>query len=310
MQANVTQSSQMTDGCERSVLQVWDLCAGMGSFSQGLTAAGQMEVTLAVDSDYHANVTHKEWIKVERRAKGLPKIDVDSVVRTMTIQKLVTLLGENLSSLPEGCDVIIAGTPCQGYSNANSTRGTATRPAKHFDPRHDMVHVLLWIIAKKRPKYVIWENVIGCTEPVMQPNRKLHCGFWEIQYGLAVLGYQRRTCVENAEFYGVPQTRARVIVCAAKANLHLPERPIATHRGKDLTVAKTPAYYNEKLKDCYRAVDGPITDCYRAVDRTAITDHALLRAVTVKDATADLPHDDTWKSAGAANRVGEKIYNR
>eukprot|EP00951_Prasinocladus_malaysianus_P043125 scaffold534154_cov47-Prasinocladus_malaysianus.AAC.1 len=86
----------------------------------------------------------------------------------------------------QACDILCGGTSCQGYSMANGKRGTRKQRPKAFDSRHDLVHVFLSIIASKRPKYVLWENVVGCTNPVPQPVGALdHFGFGEIMYGLA-----------------------------------------------------------------------------------------------------------------------------
>src|SRR6185437_13329568 len=51
-------------------------------------------------------------------------------------------------------DVLIAGTPCQSFSVAGLREGLA-------DPRGTLALTYLAIVARYRPRWVVWENVPG-----------------------------------------------------------------------------------------------------------------------------------------------------
>lgn len=129
--------------------------------------------------------------------------------------------------------------------------------------------------------YVMWENVLGCTDIIKQPDGQDHCGLAEMIHGLHMLGYQYQVFVDDAARYGVPQTRARVILVGAKPNVHLPKHPVATHRTTTLR-RKSVAYYNAALEGCYTKPSG-------SADQDA---------VTVGEALGDLPRDQAWRDAG------------
>ena len=96
-------------------------------------------------------------------------------------------------------DVLIGGTPCQSFSIAGLRKGLA-------DPRGNLAIVFLDIVDRKRPSWVVWENVPG----VLSSNKGRDFGAFF--GGLAELGYGVAYRVLDAQFFGVPQRRRRVFV--------------------------------------------------------------------------------------------------
>ena len=104
------------------------------------------------------------------------------------------------TDLPEA-DVIIGGPPCQGFSSAGMRR--------EDDSRNTLVRVFAEIVATRRPKAFVFENVEGfltsangeriidLLEPVLE------------------VGYRVHLRKVNAANYGVPQHRKRVIAIGA-----------------------------------------------------------------------------------------------
>jgi hypothetical protein len=51
-------------------------------------------------------------------------------------------------------DLLVGGTPCQSFSVAGLRKGLA-------DPRGNLMLTFLSIADKRRPKWIVWENVPG-----------------------------------------------------------------------------------------------------------------------------------------------------
>lgn len=96
-------------------------------------------------------------------------------------------------------DVLAGGTPCQSFSVAGMRKGLE-------DPRGNLMLVFLGVIAKYKPKWIVWENVPG----VLSSNGGRDFG--SFLGGLAELGYGFAYRVLNSEKFGVPQHRRRVFV--------------------------------------------------------------------------------------------------
>lgn len=99
----------------------------------------------------------------------------------------------------DDCDGMIGGPPCQSWSEAGALRGIA-------DARGQLFFEYIRILEGKRPLFFLAENVSGILF-----NR--HQGaFEEILGHFARLGYNVSYGLLNANHYGVPQDRERVII--------------------------------------------------------------------------------------------------
>jgi DNA (cytosine-5)-methyltransferase 1 len=103
---------------------------------------------------------------------------------------------------PEGIpsvDGLIGGPPCQSWSEAGSARGIE-------DKRGQLFWEYVRLIESKRPLFFLAENVSGILF-----NRHNNA-FQEILQGFADLGYNVSYGLLNANDFGVPQDRERVII--------------------------------------------------------------------------------------------------
>ena len=96
-------------------------------------------------------------------------------------------------------DLLVGGTPCQSFSVAGLRKGMD-------DPRGNLALVYLALVARKRPRWIVWENVPG----VLSSNGGRDFGAF--LGGLAKLGYGFAYRVLDAQYFGVAQRRRRVFV--------------------------------------------------------------------------------------------------
>ena len=102
------------------------------------------------------------------------------------------------SDLPY-CDILVAGLPCQAFSNIGQQGGLD-------DPRGLLFIPLCNILRKIQPKYLIFENVLN----MLKHNDGK--SFWLIQKLLETHGYVLKHAVLKSSDYGLPQMRKRVYV--------------------------------------------------------------------------------------------------
>ena len=96
-------------------------------------------------------------------------------------------------------DLLVGGTPCQSFSVAGLRKGLD-------DDRGNLALEFLRLAERKRPKWLVWENVPG----VLSSNGGRDFG--SFLGGLVELGYGFSYRVFDAQFFGVPQRRRRVFV--------------------------------------------------------------------------------------------------
>lgn len=116
------------------------------------------------------------------------------------------------------CEVVVGGFPCQGFSVANWARSME-------DPRNQLYKQLVRIVAAKRPRYFVGENVKGLASFAKGAMlRQIVSDFVEI-------GYRVRYQVVNAADYGVPQNRMRMLIVGERIDLpeNLSFPPPPTH---------------------------------------------------------------------------------
>lgn len=123
-------------------------------------------------------------------------------------------------------DVLIAGFPCQAFSNAGSRGGI-------MDPRGVLYTQCIRFIETLKPKVVLFENVRGL---LTIPGREKPL-IEEICDDLAAHGYEIHIKLVNAAHYGVPQNRIRVIVIGISTASGLKGFRFPEHvSGKDLSI--------------------------------------------------------------------------
>ena len=96
-------------------------------------------------------------------------------------------------------DLLVGGTPCQSFSIAGLRGGLD-------DDRGNLALEFLRLAQRKRPKWLVWENVPG----VLSSNGGRDFG--SILGGMVECGYGFAYRVLDAQYFGVAQRRRRVFV--------------------------------------------------------------------------------------------------
>ena len=103
-------------------------------------------------------------------------------------------------------DVLLAGFPCQPFSNAGNRKGIS-------DPRGTLFWETLRFVEALKPKVVVFENVKGLLS-MRNPSGKLLIE--DILAELVTRGYVANFALLNAANYGVPQNRHRVVIIGVR----------------------------------------------------------------------------------------------
>lgn len=175
------------EAAKRSLLRTVDLFSGAGGFTLGAMEAG-CRVQLAVDQDPTATAT--------ARAAG-HRAEIGDTGDAALFEDVMW-----------GVDLLIAGPPCQPFSEMGSGRG-------EYDPRDGFPDFLAAIDAMQ-PRRAVAENVSGLMsrrytayrEKLLRDMRERFpwVGIWEL----------------NAMDYGAPQSRKRVFIVGAERPLDPP----------------------------------------------------------------------------------------
>jgi DNA (cytosine-5)-methyltransferase 1 len=113
----------------------------------------------------------------------------------------MTLLTENQTFNDSTIDLLVGGTPCQSFSVAGLRKGLA-------DPRGNLMLTFLSLAERKKPRWIVWENVPG----VLSSNGGRD--FATFLTALGDIGYGFAYRVLDAQYFGVAQRRRRVFVVA------------------------------------------------------------------------------------------------
>lgn len=96
-------------------------------------------------------------------------------------------------------DLLVGGTPCQGFSIAGKRGGLA-------DIRSGLAMHLVRLVAEIKPRWFLWENVPGAFSTAAGRD------FGTFIRALDGVGYHLAWRVLDAQFFGVPQRRRRVFL--------------------------------------------------------------------------------------------------
>ncbi|SHH58503.1 DNA (cytosine-5)-methyltransferase 1 [Clostridium grantii DSM 8605] len=125
--------------------------------------------------------------------------------------------------IPDGADVVIGGFPCQGFSVANTRRSME-------DKRNFLYKEMLRVIADKKPKFFVAENVKGLLSieggKVFEMIKSDFENLKDTDGN--IIGYKVDARILNAAEYGVPQARERVVIIGNRIGVENPY-PVATH---------------------------------------------------------------------------------
>ncbi len=173
-------------------IRVFDFFSGCGGTSQGFKQAG-FDVVFGLDFDRDASESFR---------LNFPEATiVNDDIRTIscdTISHLFDLEENDGYTLFSGC------APCQPYSKQNSNR-------KEDDPRLDLLSEFCRFVAYYLPDFVFVENVPGLQK--FNQNEGTFKNFLNTLIGY---GYSVDFNIIPAAWFGVPQTRERLVLLASK----------------------------------------------------------------------------------------------
>ncbi len=204
-------------------LSVVDLFCGAGGLSLGFRAAG-FNVVWAADNN-------------------------EAAVRTYRAN-----LGEHVLCQPIAGDtdppeatVIAGGPPCQGFSSAGMRRVG--------DKRNALVTSFAQIVARKRPRVFVFENVEGFL--TAEGGKRV----FDLLIPLVAAGYRIHLRKVNAANYGVPQHRKRVIAIGGLGwEPSFPEPTHSAHGAPGANLAATRLPRTPTLQEALAGLLSPDTE--------------------------------------------------
>lgn len=239
-----------------------DLFCGAGGFSKGLEMAG---------FECIGGIELKEVIAKTHQLNHKKSKTIFGDIREIPPEKFAEIIGT------QKVDVIIGGPPCPTFSTIGDAkiRSVTGKPTSE-DPRNQLFLEYLKYVDYFRPEIFVIENVPNF---ITKYNGKIfntaveiieNIGKDEDGNGEGIYVVEKPVKVVNAVYYGVPQTRRRMMLVAHKKNGGHFEYPEATH------------YY----------------------DQEGEADKGLKPCTTVEDAIGDLPTiTDNW-------RISEMPYSK
>lgn len=239
-----------------------DLFCGAGGFSKGLEMAGfecigGIELKEVISKTHQLNHKHSKTVFGD--------------IREISPDKFAEIIGTN------HVDVIIGGPPCPTFSTIGDAkiRSVTGKPTSE-DPRNQLFLEYLKYVDYFRPEIFVIENVpnfitkykgaifnkaVEIIENIGSKDEENSDGIYEVVKPVQVM---------NSVYFGVPQTRKRMILVAHKKN------------GKKFSYPKPTHFY----------------------DQTDEESKKLRPCTTVQDAIGDLPKiTDNW-------RISEMPYSK
>ena len=175
--------------------------AGCGGSSLGYSMAGFREL-LAVEWDDNAVATFR---------LNFPEVPVyHGDIHALSVDECLRLAGVQ----PGELDVLDGSPPCQGFSTVGQRQLD--------DPRNDLFREYVRLLRGIQPRAFVMENVSGMVKG------KMKLVFAEIMRELKASGYQVSARLIDAMYFGVPQTRERVIFVGIRSDaMRSPSHPLA-----------------------------------------------------------------------------------
>ncbi|MBD0266230.1 MAG: DNA cytosine methyltransferase, partial [Tolypothrix sp. Co-bin9] len=177
-----------------------DLFGGAGGMTLGFEQAG-FDVLASVEIDPIHCATH----------------EFNFPFCSVLCQSVVDTTGEEIRSRSEigdrEIDVVICGSPCQGFSLIGKRAVD--------DPRNSLVFHFHRLVFELKPKFFVMENVRGIT--VGEHKQILQTLISEFK----IHGYnvEENYQILNAANYGVPQSRERLFLIGAREDVELAKYP-------------------------------------------------------------------------------------
>ncbi len=173
-----------------------DLFSGCGGLTRGLRDA-DFRVLACAEIRPEARETY---------ALNHPETVIYEDVRTMAGMEVLTQIGLSKGDV----DLLAACPPCQGFSSIRTRNREVST-----DPRNELIFEVMRLVEELLPKCVLIENV-----PRLLKDSRVE----SFKEGLGNLGYSFASGVLDAQDFGVPQRRKRMIlICSRVGEIDMPE---------------------------------------------------------------------------------------
>lgn len=235
-----------------------DLFCGAGGMSEGIIQAG-FHIIYSNEINKDAALTYKNRHKQLGLIQGENTwLDVDDI-RNLSGQKILKTISE-LSVINQEeveIDAIFGGPPCQGFSRAGKQQTN--------DIRNTLFQEYLRIVSEIKPKYIVFENVLGINDVKFKNYRspfdkKLYrskTALEIIEKELNKIGYKSKKKVLNAVDFGVPQNRQRLIIIGYRRDCEEPNFPVENKAYITLDEALGDLFGSKNIsKYQYEAING------------------------------------------------------
>jgi len=158
-----------------------------GSVCSGIEAASVAWEPLGWEAQWFSEIEHFPSAVLAHRFPTVPNLgDMTKIHETQEF---------NDSTI----DLLVGGTPCQSFSVAGLRKGLT-------DPRGNLMLTFLSLAQRKKPRWIVWENVPG----VLSSNGGRD--FATFLTALGDIGYGFAYRIFDAQYFGVAQRRRRVFV--------------------------------------------------------------------------------------------------
>ena len=181
-----------------------DLCAGIGGIRRGFELTGRFENVLSAEIDKYARMTYKHLYK--------DSPDHGDADHDLTDPDFKALVNETQY------DVLLAGFPCQTFSNVGKKLGFADQT------KGTIFFHLAEIIQNSRPRAIFLENVDhllwhdkGQTFQTIVKVLEDDLGYQIVGVSKSMLDdyeYDPQSFIRNSRDFGVPQNRPRAFIMA------------------------------------------------------------------------------------------------
>lgn len=186
-------------------VKVVSLFSGLGGSSLGYKMAGA-SVKLAVEFlDYQAETYRRNNPSTIVLQENIRELEPDQILKLLKLKK-----GE--------LDILDGSPPCSAFSTAGIREAGWGREKKYGNTTQvvdDLFFEYIRFIKGIQPKVFVAENVSGLVKG------KAKGYFKEIMAELTALGYTVKAKLLNAKYYGVPQSRQRLIIIGVRNDLNL-----------------------------------------------------------------------------------------
>jgi DNA (cytosine-5)-methyltransferase 1 len=182
--------------------QVNSFFAGIGGFDLAFEKHGFAPAFYCENNDFCRSVLKRHWPKVAN-ASDIRQLDAKDI---------------------PSADVWTAGFPCQDLSLARTPHG---KRSGLKGAQSGLFYTFLELLAVHKPSVVLLENVAGLL------NSHNGADFNALIGSLTKLGYAVAWRVLNARYFGAPQSRPRVFICAWRDS---PEKAVSALFEDDIVV--------------------------------------------------------------------------